>query len=47
MAPSFGLLLGGMEMMMLHPFAIRDCGEDQMDVFETAECAINVRGNDS
>lgn len=47
MALSFGLLLGGLEMMMLHPFAIQDCGEDQTDVFETVECSIDTRRNDS
>lgn len=46
MALSSSLLLGRMEVTVLHPFAIQDCGEDRMDVFETVKWSVDTREND-
>lgn len=43
-ALSFSLLLGRIEMTMLPPFAIQDCGENWMDVFGTVKCFVDITG---
>lgn len=43
-ALSSSLLLGRMDMTMLQPFAIQDCDEEWMDVFDTVECSIDTKG---